>query len=281
MREKPQARSAARAGAAESGPRNPGNQRRCRSFTLWGTGLVLLIATGCAGDDRGTARAGTAARTAITVFAAASLAEAFTAATASLPQVRPTYSFGGSQQLVTQLLQGAAADVVATADASSMERLVDAGLVDPPVTFARTTLVIAVQPGNPRGITGLADLGRAGFTVVLADPSVPAGRYARQVLEGASVRVNPRSLELDVKAALAKVTAGEADAALVYATDVRSSAGRAEAVTFPEAAEPAAAVTYRIAVVRATRQRPAAEAFAAAATTGPVRDALLAAGFTA
>ena len=215
------------------------------------------------------------------MFAAASLAEAFDAATTALPQVRPRFGFGGSQQLVTQLLQGATADVVATADAPSMERLVAAGLVDPPVTFARTTLVIAVQPGNPRAVTSLADLARPGLTVVLADPSVPAGRYARQVLDAASVRVNPRSLELDVKAALAKVIAGEADAALVYATDVQASAGRADAVTFPEADEPAAAVTCRIAVVRATRHRPAAEAFAAAATAGPVRDALVAAGFTA
>jgi len=217
----------------------------------------------------------------ITVFAAGSLTEAFTSASTALPQVRPTFSFGGSQQLVTQLLQGAPADVVATADAASMERLVDASLVDPPVTFARTTLVIAIRPGNPSGVTGLADLARPGLTVVLADPSVPAGRYARQVLDEASVRVQPRSLELDVKAALAKVTAGEADAALVYGTDVRSSGGRADAVAFPQAAAPGAAVSYRIAVVRSSRHRPAAEAFVSAATAGPVRDALLAAGFTA
>ncbi len=196
-----------------------------------------------------------------------------------MPQVRPTFSFGGSQQLVTQLLQGARADVVATADEASMQRLVDASLVEPAVTFAHTNLVIAVRPGNPKGIRGLADLARPDLDVVLADPSVPAGRYARQVLDAASVRVRPRSLELDVKAALAKVTAGEADAAVVYATDVRGIGGRADAVPFPEAAAPGAEVTYRIAVVRATRHRPAAEAFVAATTGGPVRDALIAAGF--
>ena len=193
--------------------------------------------------------------------------------------MRPTFSFGGSQQLVTQLLQGARADVVATADEASMQRLVDASLVEPAVTFAHTNLVIAVRPGNPKGIRGLADLARPDLDVVLADPSVPAGRYARQVLDAASVRVRPRSLELDVKAALAKVTAGEADAAVVYATDVRGIGGRADAVQFPEAAAPGAEVTYRIAVVRATRHRPAAEAFVAATTGGPVRDALIAAGF--
>lgn len=195
--------------------------------------------------------------------------------------MRPTFAFAGSQQLVAQLTQGVPADVVATADEPSMQRLVDAGLVGTPATFARTTLVIAVAAGNPLGITGLPDLGRPGLDVVLADPSVPAGRYARHVLDAAGVRVSPRSLELDVKATLAKVTSGTADAALVYATDVRSSGGKATAVTFPEAADPAAAVSYRIAVVSATGQRRAAEAFVASAVGGPVHDALLEAGFTA
>lgn len=242
--------------------------------------ILLALGAGCGGGE-GSAPAEQQGVTTITVLAAASLTEAFAAASGAVPQVRPRFGFGGSQQLTTQLLQGAAADVVATADDASMQRLVDAGLVDPPVTFARTTLVIAVRPGNPRRLTGLADLARPGLAVVLADPTVPAGRYARQVLERASVQVRPRSLELDVKAALAKVTAGEADAAVVYATDVRNSGGRAEAVAFPEAAEPTDAVGYRIAVVRATRHRAAAEAFVASATTGAVREAVRAAGFTA
>jgi len=174
------------------------------------------------------------------VFAAASLAEAFTAAEAAIPHVRPSFSFAGSQQLATQLTQGATADVVATADDATMQRLVAARLVDPPVTLTRSRLVIVVAPGNPKGVTGLADLARPGLAVVLADPSVPVGRYTRQVLAAAGVEVAARSMELDVKATLAKVTAGAADAAIVYATDVRSSAGKAAAVTFPEAADPAA-----------------------------------------
>lgn len=241
--------------------------------------VLFLLAAGCSGVEKVAAPAKRDQPTGITVFAAASLTEPFTAASTAVPQVRPTFSFGGSQQLVAQLLQGARADVVATADEISMQRVVDASLVEPPVTFARTTLVIAVRPGNPAGIRALADLARPDVDVVLADPSVPAGRYARQVLDAASVPLSPRSLELDVKAALAKVTAGEADAALVYATDVRSSRGRADAVPFPEAGAPGAAVTYRIAVARATRHRPAAQAFVAATTGGPVREALMAAGF--
>lgn len=240
----------------------------------------MLALNGCGGSGTGSAPAADGSAPAVTVFAAASLAEAFSAAADRIPQVRPSYSFAGSQQLVTQLIQGAKADVIATADDASMQRLVAARLVDPPVTFARTRLVIAVAPGNPKGIGGLADLGRPGLAVVLADPSVPAGRYARRVLDGAGVGLSPRSLELDVKAALGKVTTGAADAAIVYATDVGSSGGKAAAVAFPEADDPAAAVTYRIAVVTGTGRRAAAAAFVAAATGGPVRDALLATGFT-
>ena len=214
----------------------------------------------------------------VTVFAAVSLTEPFTMAAGSVPHVRPRFSFAGSQQLVTQLVQGARADVVATADEASMQRLVDARLVDRPSTMASTTLVIAVAPGNPKALDGLADLARPGLAVVLADPSVPAGSYARRVLDAAGVQVRPRSLELDVRATLAKVESGDADAALVYATDLRSR--RATAVAFPEAADPAAAVTYKIAPLSATRRRASAEAFVAAATAGPIRDALLAAGFT-
>lgn len=215
------------------------------------------------------------------MFAAASLTEAFAAARTRVPQVQPIYNFAGSQQLVTQLTRGAPADVVATADEQSMQRLVDARLVDPPTTLARTTLVIAVAPGNPKRIAGLADLARPDLAVVLADPSVPAGRYTADVLATAGVKVVPRSLELDVKAAMSKVTSRAADAAIVYATDVRAGATRAEAVPFPEAAAPTATVSHHIAVVSATRQRAAAETFVASATGGAVRDALLAAGFTA
>ena len=245
----------------------------------WLVLAALLATVGCTGSQAGSASADRAADPEITVFAAVSVTGPFTAAAGSVPQVRPTFSFAGSQQLVTQLEEGARADVVATADEASMQRLVDAGLVDRPSTLARSTLVIAVAPGNPKAVKGLADLARPGLAVVLADPSVPAGSYARRVLDAAGVQVRPRSLELDVRATLAKVESGDADAALVYATDVRNR--KATAVAFPEAADPAAAVTYKIALVSGTRRRAAAEAFVAAATAGPIRDALLAAGFTA
>jgi len=198
----------------------------------------LLLAAGCAGPPRGE----------VTVLAAASLAEAFAGLGATL-------SFAGSQQIVAQVEAGAPVDVVATADVESMARLVRAGLVDEPVEFARNRLAIAVEPGNPRRIAGLGDLARDGLRVVLADPSVPAGRYAREVLDRAGVRVRPVSLELDVKAVARTVAGGEADAGIVYATDV----GPPARVDIPDAANVVA--SYPVAVVRSAANRPAARAF--------------------
>lgn len=218
---------------------------------------VVLAAPACgAGGDRG-----------VTVAAAASLTEAFEA----LGGAR--FSFAGSQQLVAQVDGGAPVDVVATADAQAMDRLVGAGLVEAPATFARNRLAIAVEPGNPDRIAGVADLGRTGLKVVLADPAVPAGRYARLVLDRAGVAVQPVSLELDVKAVARKVAAGEADAGIVYVTDVAGAAR----VDIPEAANVVAA--YPVAVVRATGDRAGAQAFVDRLLGPAGRAALAAHGF--
>lgn len=200
--------------------------------------VLLLIAAGCAPSDAG-----------ITVLAAASLTEAFEGLGGA------TFSFAGSQQLVAQVEAGAPVDVVATADAEAMDRLVRAGLVARPRDFARNRLAIAVEPGNPERITGLADLARAGLKVVLADPAVPAGRYTRQVLARAGVDVRPVSLELDVKTLARTVAAGEADAGVVYTTDVAAGAR----VEIPDAANVVA--TYPVAVVAASAKPTRAEAF--------------------
>lgn len=174
------------------------------------------------------------------MFAAASLTDAFTALGGA------ELVLGGSSSLATQLREGAPADVFASADEGTMQGLVDYGIVEAPVPFARNRLAIAVEPGNPRGITGLADLARGDLVVVLCDPSVPAGAYAREALARAGVEVRPSSLELDVKAALAKVTTGEADAALVYATDTEHR------VDLPP--EHDVLATYPIAVVRGSER---------------------------
>jgi len=217
----------------------------------------------------------------ITVFAAASLTEALADDRAHVVSANPglsvTYSFAGSQQLVAQVVAGAPADVVATADEASMQKLVAAGLVEAPRVFARNTLEIVVAPGNPRGIRRLFDLARSDLKVVLADPSVPAGKYGRQVLERQGIRVSPVSLELDVKSALAKVEAGEADAAIVYATDVRSAGPRVSGVQVPPDQNVVAA--YPAAVVKATRNHALAQAFVDQLLAGAGRDALRARGF--
>jgi molybdate transport system substrate-binding protein len=158
-----------------------------------------------------------------------------------------------------------------------MDALVDGGLVEAPTTFATNRLAIAVAPGNPKGIEGLADLARPDLSVVLADPSVPVGAYAAAALEHAGVTLEPRSLELDVKAALAKVTAGEADAAIVYVTDVLAATGKADRVAIADADNQF--VAYPIAVVRASRHTQAARELLRALTTGPGRTALRARGF--
>jgi molybdate transport system substrate-binding protein len=233
-------------------------------------------AAGC-GDDRSSSDGPAAAPLPVTVFAAASLTESFQDAQARLPGLDLTYSFAGSGALVTQIQNGAPADVIATADPASMQTLVDAGLVEAPLTFARNQLEILVAPGNPHHVDSVEDLAAEDLKVVLADETVPAGRYAAAILDRAGVAVDPVSKELDVKAAAAKVTSGEADAAIVYATDVAAAGAKGEGVEIPEAQNVIA--EYPIAVVKATTHHKAAEAFVVSAIAGKVHDQLAAHGF--
>ncbi len=195
----------------------------------------------------------------MTVFAAASLTEAFDDEKAALPTLDVTYSFAGSDALVAQIQNGAPADVIATASDATMKTLVDAGLVEGPATFARNQLEILVQRGNPKRIATIADLARADVTYVTEAASVPAGRYAEQLLEAAGITAHPVSEETDVKSAVARVTSGEADATVVYTTDVLAAGDRAEGVAIPDAQNVIA--SYPIAVVKATSHRAAADAF--------------------
>ena len=217
----------------------------------------------------------------LNVFAAASLTGAFNSArstlTAANPSFNVTYNFAGSNALVAQIQQGAPADVFASADEANMQKLVAAGLVGPPVTFARNKLEIAVASGNPKQITGLADLAKPGITVVIEAVGVPAGDYTRQVLATKGITVTPKSLETDVKSAVAKVTSGEADATVVYATDVAAAGTKVTGVPIPDADQPS--ITYPIAVVKATKNPSAAQAFVDSAVSGAVQKALEASGF--
>jgi molybdate transport system substrate-binding protein len=227
---------------------------------------LLVLAVGCGSD--GTAATGTARPT---VFGAASLTETFTEVGGA------TFSFGASSALVTQIQQGAPADVFASADEKNMQKLVDAGLVETPKVFAHNTLEIVTGPGNPKHISGLADLAKPELVVVLADPSVPVGAYSQQALTKAGVTVKPRSLELDVKAALTKVTTGEADAAIVYASDVRGVGAKATGVEIPK--DQNVTATYPIAVVKASTHQQAAKAFVQAILSSRGQAALHRHGF--
>ncbi len=253
---------------------------------ILGVVAAATVAAGCGGSTTGSASpspSGAASKLTgpLTVLAAASLTEAFNDTRKTLETANSglaiTYSFAGSQQLVSQIQNGAPADVVATADQASMSTLSTAGLVDPPTVFAHNKLEIAVAPGNPKGVKGLADLARPDLAVVLADPSVPAGKFAKQALTKASVTVTPKSLELDVKSVLQKVSTGEADAGIVYVTDVTAAGSKVTGVTIPD--DQNVIATYPIAVVKASTHAAAARAFVDEIVSGDGQKALLARGF--
>jgi molybdate transport system substrate-binding protein len=202
----------------------------------------------------------------VNVFAAASLTESFTAIGAATGIARPDltvrFNFAGSSTLVRQISDGAPADVFAAADEATMQQLADAGEVAGAVhIFATNRLAIAVPPGNPQHIAALVDLGRNGLTLALAAPGVPAGKYAAAAFAKAGVPVPSASQEPDVRAVLNKVALGEADAGIVYVTDVRAAAGRIEAVTIPT--QDNVVARYPIAVLRHAANTAGAAAFVA------------------
>jgi molybdate transport system substrate-binding protein len=219
---------------------------------------AALVLAGCGGDDEPSG--GTSASPAeLKVFAAASLTAAFTEIgerfTAGGTKV--TFNFAGSQALATQIQQAAPADVFASADTASMDKV--AGLVGTPQNFAGNQLQIVVEKGNPKGVQGLMDLANPDLKVVLAAPDVPAGRYAAESLAKADVTVEPVSQEDNVKAVVTKVSLGEADAGIVYVTDVTAGGDRVEGVDIPEELNVLAA--YPIATVKASRAQDQAQAF--------------------
>jgi molybdate transport system substrate-binding protein len=214
-----------------------------------GTGLLLLGAAAC-GNGGSTQAAGSKQPTSITVFAASSLSNAFGAeakAFTAKTGIKVTFSFAGSQELAAQVEQGAPADVLATADTKTMDAaLKGAKIAAAPTTFARNTLVIVTAPGNPKHLSSLASLGNSKLVVVLAGPTVPAGKYAAAALVAEHVVVHPKSLEDNVRGVLTKVELDEADAGIVYATDAQSAADKV--VSVPIAASPIA--TYPVVALK-------------------------------
>jgi molybdate transport system substrate-binding protein len=208
----------------------------------------------------------------VSVFAAASLTAAFRAVGAAYEAAHPgtkvTFNFAGSPTLVQQIREGAPADVFASADEATMQTLVEAGAVSgTPRIFAGNRLQIAVAKGNPHRITGLADLARPGLVVVLCGDTVPCGRYGLEAFARAGAKAPAGSREPDVKAVLNKVALGEADAGLVYATDVRAARERVGGVDIPTDHDVVA--RYPIAALRDAAHAEAARAFIAFVLSDP------------
>lgn len=237
---------------------------------------LLALAVGCADDSAG---GGTTLR----VGAASSLTAAFERIGAEFgaahPGVTVEFSFGSSSDLARQIAEGAPVDVFASADTKNMDSVAAAGAAGESQLFATNSLQIIVGPGNPKGVTGVADLARPDLLVVTCAPEVPIGRYTQQVLDSAGVTVSPASLEENVKAIVSKVTLGEADAGVVYRTDVIAAADRATGVEIPD--EVNVVASYPIAALKTASNRTAADDFVRFVLSAAGQDILRRFGFGA
>jgi molybdate transport system substrate-binding protein len=218
--------------------------------------LWLVVAVLALGAGAATA----APRAQLTVYAAASLTDAF-------PKIDSSerYSFGGSNTLAAQITQGAPADVFASANMTLPNQLYAKGLCSKPVVFTRNTLVIVVPKSNPSRIHTIYDVAKPGVKLDIAGAGVPVGTYTLQILRNmdltTAVLANVVSRETDVREVLAKVALGEADAGFVYSTDAKTVPGQVTVIRLPAWAQPK--VQYGICVVSASGNKPAAQAFVA------------------
>jgi molybdate transport system substrate-binding protein len=236
--------------------------------------VVVALLSGCGGAAPETRE--------LNVFAAASLTDTFTALKAQFetenPGVEVRLNFAGSSDLAQQIVNGAPADVFAAANESTMTTVADAGQVaGEPTPFATNVLQIATPPGNPKGVATFADLARPDVTVVVCAPQVPCGSATEKIERATGVTLSPVSEEPDVRSVLGKVSTGNADAGLVYVTDVRSAGDSVQGVAFPEADQ--AVNDYPIAALSSAPQPELAASFVALATGEFGRKTLEDAGF--
>jgi len=245
---------------------------------LAGMACLALLLPACGGSG--------SERSEITVLAAASLTGAFTRIGTDFEQANPDvtvrFSFGPSDGLATQILEGAPADVFAPASPKYMDQVRSDGPgVTDEVEFARNTLAVIVPSDNPAHVGSLDDLARPGVKLVLAAVGVPAGDYARGILANAGIQkgalANVVSNEEDVKGVVQKVLLGEADAGIVYRTDVTPDiSARVREISIPDGVN--AIATYPIAVIDGSRHGPVAETFVRF-VTGPGQATLGTFGF--
>jgi molybdate transport system substrate-binding protein len=237
-----------------------------RWLTTVAAALALTVA--------GTAAARTGADP-LRIYAAASLTEVF-------QKLDPAqqYNFAGSNQLATQIRNGAPGDIFASASPDYTQALFKQGLVEKPVTFTSNRLVLAVPKSNPADIHSVYDLKRKPVKLVVAGPAVPVGSYTRTVLRKlglTSVLAKVVSQEPDVKGVVGKLALGEADAGFVYRTDVRPVADEVTAIRIPSWAQPR--VRYEIAVIDSSTRKAAARAWIAKLRSPAGKKALADAGF--
>ena len=243
---------------------------------------ILLLAgsvTACGDDDSGD---GGTDDVTLTVYAAASLTKTFEQIGTEFEKqhdgVTVEFSFGGSADLVAQIQEGAPADVFASADTANMDKLTAEDLqADDPQNFASNTLEIATPPGNPAGITSFADLAKDGVQVVVCAPEVPCGAATVQAEEATGVTLQPVSEEQSVTDVLAKVTSGEADAGLVYVTDVTGAGDAVTGVPFPESGD--IVNTYPIVALKGSDHLDQAEEFVEFVLSPAAQSILEEAGF--
>jgi molybdate transport system substrate-binding protein len=239
-----------------------------------GTGKKDASTKGSSGSDKLSGE--------VTVFAAASLKESFTALRETFEKEHPgtkvTFSFGGSDSLAAGITGGAPADVFAAASPKTMKIVTDKGdAAGTPATFVRNQLEIATLPGNPDKVSSLKDLTESGLKVVLCDETVPCGAAAQKALDAGKLKLTPVSSEQDVKSALNKVVLKEADAAVVYKTDVKAAGDKVAGVEFPESAK--AINDYPIALLKNARNAKVAKAFIALVRSAEGQKVLGEAGF--
>lgn len=256
-------------------------------MALAGGVLGVLALAGCASGAADGPRSGgpTAAGTptgAVTVFAAASLQRTFTTIGRDFERAHPgttvRFSFAGSSDLVSQIRNGAPADVVASADrATTAELGADLLAAGSPRDFATNTLEIAVAPGNPHHVRDLRDLTASDVQLVTCAAPVPCGAATAAVERASGVHLRPVSEEQSVTDVLGKVTSGQADAGIVYRTDVQGAGDAVDGVPFAAADD--VVNTYPISVLREASNPDGARAFAAYVRSAAGQRVLAAAGF--
>ena len=257
-----------------------------RPFLVGMAALSLTALAACGGgggEQQGQPAGGQQPRT-LTVSAAASLKDVYTQLGQQFQQANPgttvRFNFGGSDTLAQQIVQGAPADVLATASTKTMQTAQQAGRIDgQPTTYATNKLQIATAPGNPKGLRTLQDLARPDVSEVVCAPAVPCGAAATAAEKAAGVTLTPVSQEQDVRSVLQRVETGNADAGLVYVTDVKSAGGKVEGTDFPQATAQGAAQSYPIGVVTGSAQADLARSWIAFVTGPQGKQALSAAGF--